>query len=58
MIGINTKKIVTLTVIGTFCLLALGDFYVNHNIDAGFSAMASGIVAFYFGKGMDTKDPL
>jgi len=50
MTGLQTKKIITLTVIGTYCLLSLGNFYYTHNIDSGFSSLASMIIGFYFSK--------
>ena len=49
-ININTKKLVTVAVIFTMCLLALLNFFFNKTIDSGFSAIVASIASYYFSK--------
>ena len=51
---LTVKSIVTLLMVGTFCILAVADFCFNHNINTAFLTSMGTIMGWYFGS-QETK---
>lgn len=47
---LTVKSIVTLLMVGTFCVLSVADFCYNHSINTAFLTSLGTIMGWYFGR--------
>lgn len=52
---LTVKSIVTLAMVGTFCVLSVADFCYNHTINTAFLTSLGTIMGWYFGR-QETKN--
>lgn len=52
---LTVKSIVTLLMVGTFCVLSVADFCYNHSINSAFTTFLGSVIGWYFTR-QETKN--